>query len=174
MNLVSIILLAALAVLIISTWAKGFQRRPRIFSLENVAEGVALEGQKSFLATAAHAARFLLVKKGADGYHIAVAGTGDDVIGISEDTPGAAEDQTSVALFGAAKGTRRVATTGAFNFNTLLVPDATATGLARALPATSGTYRVIGRSLNLGATEATDVVEFVPFDYVFVTVEEAS
>jgi hypothetical protein len=174
MNLVSIILLTALAVLIVSTWAKNFQLRPRVFALENIAEGVALEGQKSFLATAAHAARFLLVKKGADAYHIAVAGAGDDVIGISEDTPGAADDGTVVALFGAARGTRRVATKGVFNFDTLLVPDDTATGLARALPATAGTYRVIGRSLNLGATEAADVVEFVPFDYVFVTVEESS
>ena len=145
---------------------KLFERPFAVVS--NVSEGTHGEGKITRLAYATHAYRFLLVYP-YSSTQVAVAAHNSGIYGVCPDTPTAADD-TAVQLLGATVGTLKVRVTGAVPYNTLLIGDATATGLARALPTASGTYRVIGRSVNITTAQTGDVVEFVPFGYVFVTV----
>jgi hypothetical protein len=108
---------------------------------------------------------FLLAKKGSDNQHADIAAHTDIPIGVFRDITaavGGGDDLTlpvSVALFGAARETRKVALNSTVAEGDFLVADDG--GYAKTLPTSGGgTAYVFGRSLMGGA--AGDVIEFDP------------
>ena len=124
----------------------------------NIAEG-SVAGKKTYAADAALAIRFVAVKLGSDANHVAVAGTADIAIGICTDNAEAAEDLVNVALLGSASETLKVTASAAIAAGDFVVTAAN--GKVRTLPATTGTYYIIGRALQAAAADL-DVIEIDP------------
>jgi hypothetical protein len=114
-------------------------------------------------ATGAHSYTHLLVKQGADAFHIDVCGANDYPQGTTSDQPEAAEDIIMVNPLGAGTpGTRKVRVATAIAANIDLYTAAS--GFASALSATAGTYYKIGRSIALAVQVGTGdyLIEFTP------------
>ena len=144
----------------IGCFASMIASRPRghqLTALGNVGEGFQAP-VRTYLSDAAIAARYLLVKNGTDANHIALTGVSDIPLGIAVDEATAAEEGVAVALFGLHERGAIGVASGAIAAGDLLV--AGATGFVRTLPATTGSYNIIGRALKAAAT--TEQVEFVP------------
>ncbi len=108
---------------------------------------------------------FLLAKKGSDNQHADIAAHSDIPIGVFRDVTaavGGGDDLTlpvSVALFGAARETRKVSINSTVAEGDFLVPDDG--GNAKTLPTSGGgASYIFGRALMAGA--AGDVIEFDP------------
>lgn len=186
MNIVLILLLAALALVLCTRWAKGFlvpERSPRLmaflafafhaplgflngvggrgqtYALANLNEGEHEAGLITRRADAAISTRFLLVKVGTDANHVAIAGTADIPLGIAQDEAAAAEDRIAVQLLGSAGSTKRVVASAAIAVDAMLV--AAANGKVRTLPVAAGTYYIVGRALEAAGADG-DVIEMDP------------
>lgn len=148
-----ILAVALLANVIASSWPRG---RP-LTALGNVGEGFQ-PGTRTFQADAVFAERYLLVKTGSTGAHIALSGTADIPKGFITDVPDVIGDEVAVAMLGLrAEGGIGVAS-GAIANDALLVPGAN--GTVRTLPGAAGTYYIIGRATK--AADDTDRVEYTP------------
>jgi hypothetical protein len=157
LNVVAGIALLIVAALALSAWAASRPRGHQLQGLVNVAEGFQ-PAIKTYLADAAIATRYLLVKKGSNAAHVAVAGVGDIPIGFATDTPEAAEDGVAVAKFGLLREGALGIASGAIAADDFLVPGAA--GTVRKLPVTAGTYYIIGRA-TADAADTTQV-EYTP------------
>jgi hypothetical protein len=148
-------LMAVLALLATCVWLA--KRNPLTF-LANVAEGTHAHGITK-LADAAITTRHLLVKIGTDIGHVALAGVSDIPLGVATDEPAAAEDPVNVALLGAGDSTLLGVASAAITAGDLLAPAAS--GKLRTLPATTGTYYIVGRAITAAGADG-DTIEFVP------------
>jgi len=172
-HLLTSIVLAALCVMLLITWAKGFgKNRPQIFRLANIAEGEHLTGKISYTADAAFnlsgtPTRFLLAKQGTDDFHMGICGAADEPLGVCTDAP-AAGDLGSVDLLGAAPGTHKVSVTGTVNGGSDLYTAAG--GQAQTEPTLAGTYWLIGTA---NRTVTNEVVEFTAIKPIKVVVVAA-
>lgn len=148
--LVAAILLATLVIL----FAERLRRPQNLVALANIAGGTWL-GKKSYYSDAAISSRNLLGKVGTDDRHVAICGVSDIPTGVITDEASAAEELVNVDLFGCHSETALGVASGAIEEGDLLVPGAS--GAVRKLPATSGTYYIIGRALKDAADGDLDV-----------------
>lgn len=132
-------------------------RGKNLTAFGNVAEGHQPRRQ-TFLADAAIAFRYALVKIGSDARHVAACGVGDIPLGIAHDSVEAAEEGVTVAKFGLHDEGAIGVASGAITAGEFLVPGAA--GTVRKLPAAAGTYYIIGRATKDAADTAD--VEFTP------------
>lgn len=128
----------------------------------NLASGVHNNGKTTKLADAALATRYLLVKKGTDSNHIAVAGAADTPSAVANDAAQAAEDEVNVQYLCCAGQTVRVQTdgSGALVADDILVPAAA--GQVKKISAAGGNYYVVGRVVTAPQTVAGDEFEMAP------------
>lgn len=123
----------------------------------NIAEGVHGDGHITKLTDAAIATRYFLVEKGTDSSHVSVSNSAADIpLGVCTDEAAAAEAYVDVALVGVATGTLRCVAGGNITMGDLIVSNGD--GKVKTLPATTGTYYIIGRAL--ADAVADDVIEF--------------
>lgn len=154
--LTSLFVLAVILGLV--AWITARPRGSQLTALANVAEGRWCGG-KTYLADAALATRYLLAKIGSDSGHIAAAGTADIPLGIVTDEAAAAEDPVNVAVFGTTEGSQLVVASAAIAAGDMIV--SAASGKVRTLPATTGTYYIIGRAVTAAAADG-DLVQITP------------
>ena len=141
-------------------WSLRRRRQRAGFLAANVAEGT--REFDSLVPDTAVPARYLLVKRGSDAAHFAIAGAGDRPIGVCEDqtsTAGVALPglPLRVSRLGVSTRSKNVAINSAVAQDDLLVPAAN--GCAQTLPTAAGTYWVIGSAEQAGA--GSGVVEFI-------------
>ncbi len=141
-------------------WALRRCRHRAGFLAANVAEGT--REFDSLVPDAAMPARHLLVKRGSDAAHFAIAGAGDRPIGVCEDqtsTAGVALPglPLRISRLGVSTRSKTVAVSSAVAQDDLLVPAAN--GYAQTLPAAAGTYWVVGSAEQ--AVAAGGTVEFI-------------
>lgn len=121
-------------------------------------------GLKTYKADAAIAA-FLLVKQGSDVDHIAVSAAETDVIiGVTDDSAAAAEDDICVKLFGAAPGTFKVTANAVIALNAKVA----SAGNGKVHTADTGDF-CIGRALQAAGADG-DIIAIQP---VLSTLAEA-
>lgn len=152
----------AALVLALGAICSSIQRRvtgPR-YEFANIAEGTSETGNRTYLADASHSTRHLVVKIGSDANHVALAGTGDIAIGVTDDQPEAAEDHVNVQLLGAKRGTVLMTASAPISAGDMVVTAAsgkirTLTGLG------TGTYYIIGRALEAAGADG-DVIQVSP------------
>lgn len=156
--------LALLAALAMSAIAASFQRllRPRSIALANIAEGVHGSGILNFRTDAAHSTRYLLVKRGTDDAHVAIAAAVDTPLYICQDEATAAEDPVACLAIAAASSTVKVVTdgTGALAAGDVLVPAAG--GKVKKIAAGAGNYYVVGIATAAVAATDGDELEMIP------------
>lgn len=135
--------------------------RVRLFANASQNEGTHEGALITKLSAGAVTQRYLIVEIGADIDHIAPCNAAADIpLGISQDESTAAEQEVAVAaLCGGNLGTLLVTSSAAITAGDMLVTDTA--GKARTLPATTGTYYIIGRALQ-AATAADQIIEFAP------------
>ncbi len=142
------------------------RRRRAGFLAANIAEGT--REFDSLVPDVAVPARCLLVKRGSDPQHFAIAGAGDRPIGVCEDqtsTAGVALPGLAlrVSRLGISTRGKRVAVNSAVAQDDLLVPAAN--GYAQTLPTATGTYWVIGNAEQAGAASGVastpTIIEFI-------------
>jgi hypothetical protein len=127
----------------------------------NIGEGRHADGHITYIADAAHAERYSLVKRGVGGASsTAICGAADVPIGVSNDEPGAG-DPHRVALFSAA-GTRLMVASAAITQDALLEPAAN--GRVATAGTGTGTHYIVGRALT-AASAAGQFVEVDAFYY---------
>ena len=132
-----------------------------VMALENAAEdGTHLNGILTKKSDAAIATRYLLVKFGSDGDHVAVAGAADIPIGVCLDEAGGAEEPMAVQTIPCAS-TIRVITDGggALVVGDLLIPAAG--GKVKKVAAAVGLQFIVGQVLTAPAT-----VDGTPFEAI--------
>ncbi|MBL9187918.1 MAG: hypothetical protein JNK23_10595 [Opitutaceae bacterium] len=157
MNTFLIALFAFVAILALTSWVASRPRGRQLHGLVNVAEGFQ-PAIRTLLTDAAIATRYLLVKRGSDAAHVALAGTADVPIGFVTDEASAAEEGIAVAHFGLLREGALGVASGAIAADEFLVPGAN--GTVRKLPVAAGTYHIIGRATKAAADTA--VVEYTP------------
>lgn len=144
--------------------ARTRRRRGLTFAANDLGEGFAEDGRKTYYPDMAFPNRYLLVKSGSDGRHVTLAGIGDNPVGVCTDSTDLeiadSGKPLSVNLFGAVRGTQRGVAAGSIPAWSLLVPAAN--GRIQALPSAAGTYYVCGRYTGTGAATG-GYVEFIPF-----------
>lgn len=127
----------------------------------NIAASIYPCGKKTYLLDAAVSSKFLVGKAGTDEDHIAVCGASDVPKGIITDE-GAIGDPVNVELFGAGEDTGIGIASGTIAADDRLVPAAS--GGVKTLPATSGTYWIIGRAIKAAAdTKPVEYVKCFPY-----------
>lgn len=126
--------------------------------LANIAEGRHSTGNVTRLTDAALTTRYLVVKKGTDDSHVAVANAQADVpIGVVTDEATAAEANVNVFLCGPGEGTVFMVAAGTIAVGDWLFVGAAGGGKVSPVLAVAGTYFPIGRALTAGA--ANDLIE---------------
>lgn len=113
-------------------------------------------------ADAAHSYTHLLIKAGTDAWHGAVCGAANHPIGLTTDSPDAAEDIFQVGPLAVSETTRKVRVATAIAAEIDLYTAAS--GFAQALPAVAGTYYKVGRTVALAVQEGSGnyLAEFIP------------
>jgi hypothetical protein len=154
--LIALSVIVAIALFV--SWIASRPRGHQLHGLVNVAEGFQ-PAVKTYLTDAAIATRFLLGKVGSDASHVAVCGATDIPLGVIHDEAAAAELGVSVAKFGLHNEGEIAVASAAIAADALLVPAAN--GKVVTLPATAGTYYIIGRATAAAAADG-DQVEFTP------------
>ncbi len=166
MHLTPLFITAAALAPLCFPWARRRRRHCTGFLAANIAEGT--REFDSLVPDTAVPARYLLVKRGSDAQHFAIAGAGDHPIGVCEDQssttgvplPGLA---LRVNRLGVSTRTKKVAVNSAVAQDDLLVPAAN--GYAQTLPTAPGTYWVIGSAEQAGAASGVSgtptLIEFI-------------
>lgn len=157
MHIITALLALFVAIFALSSVIASRPRGAQLTALANIGEGFQPK-QLTFLTDAALTTRYLLGKIGSDSGHIATTGVSDIPLGIIADEAAAAELGVSVHLLGIQDQGLLGVASGSIAAGDLLVPGAT--GTLRTLPATTGTYYIVGRALKAAAT--TENVEFIP------------
>ena len=136
---------------LLSLWVR---RAKGQVALANIAEGTHQNGILNFRADAALASRYLLLKRGSDDAHVAVAGASDKPLYVALDEAAAAEDPVACQAIACACGTIKLVTNGAgaLAAGDDLVPAAG--GKVAKIPAGAGNYYVVG--IATAAVAATD------------------
>ncbi len=159
MHTLLLITSAIVAIFLFTSWVASQPRGTQLHGLVNVGEGFQ-PNRKTFLADAAIATRYLLVKAGTDAQHVALCGAADLPLGNATDEPGAAEEGVSVNLFGIQEEGTKLIASGAIAANVHIYTDAN--GKVQASPTVAGTYYRVGLSLSAAAADG-DAIEVVPF-----------
>jgi hypothetical protein len=151
----------AIALSILSGAANWVCGAPPEIALANAEEGTHGDGKLSKKTDAAHATRHLLVKKGTDDDHIAIAGAGDTltIYGVCTDEAAAAEELVSVTCLSGSQGTIKLVTNGA---GALVVGDyvvPAANGKVAKAGVAVGNQFIVGQVLQAPAT-----VDGTPFE----------
>jgi hypothetical protein len=149
--------LAILAAALSSAWHR--LTSPDAIALANIADGTHGNGVITRKADAAISTRYLIGKIGTDAAHVDLCGASDIPLGVIEDEASAAEELVPVKLFGSGQGTSLVVASAAISAGAFVVP-ATG-GKVRTLPATTGTYYIIGRALQAAGADG-DQLEIDP------------
>ena len=128
----------------------------------NVGESQYPGGKRTVYLDEAVTTKNLLMKAGTDADHVAICGASDIPKGFCPDE-GAAGDEVELRYLGAAhQETGLGVASGAVAADDRLVP-ATG-GKVKTLPATSGTYWIVGKSIKGAADgEPVEMVEFTPY-----------
>lgn len=129
-------------------------RGPR-YEFCNIAEGTHPTGCITKLADVALTRRHLLVKIGTDADHIAINTASDIALGVVDDKAEAAEDAVNVQLLGQKEGTILMVAGAAIAAGAMVV--GTAAGKVITLPASTGTYYILGRALAAAAADGDEV-----------------
>ena len=163
MNTLICFLLAAGAILFVLCIKSIYGWRPKRAAHDqnaefaNIAEGVYENGVKTYLADAAIATRYFLVKQGSDARHIAVsAAVADKILGVAIDEPGAAEDEVAIAVLGAYRGTIKMVADAAIAAGDYLSSN----GNGKVVTAVATRY-CVGKALT-AASGAGDEIEVAP------------
>lgn len=121
------------------------------------------KGRGTALSASTLTRRYLLVKQGADPEHIDICGVNDTPFAVCPDMTPTTDTDTSYPLpyniLGLDEDTERMVVNSATNMGDLLVPAGN--GLVQTLPATAGTYWVVGRGKTATAAQY-DLVEVAP------------
>ncbi len=150
-------------------WAQGFKnRRHGLVTANNIAEGTHTNAITK-LTDAAIGTRFLLVKFGSDGGHIAVADAADKPLGICSDEAEAKDEAVAVQFLVATNETRKCVASEAIALTDDLY--VAAGGKVSNLPTVPGTYWKVGRPLQTAAADG-DVLEFESHAPVTVVVPD--
>jgi hypothetical protein len=154
--LLAFILLTALA-----AFHAGRLKGVPLVGLANIAEGIHAGGQFTKLTDAAHALRFLLVKPGTDGDHIAIAGAADFPYAVCTDEAAAAEAEVNVQALACSPNTVKVVNdaTGAIAVGDNIVPAAN--GKVKKMAAGAGNYFWVGVAMQTAAADG-DIFEIIP------------
>jgi hypothetical protein len=161
--LVLLLIVAAAAALYIHR--RGTVSRGQSIDLANNAliVNITPKGRASAVADAAFTSRHLIAKRGAQTYSIAIAGAGDIPYGVVPDMTPTTDTDLSyplpVNILGLNEDTERMIASGAIAIDSLLTSDAG--GQVRAVPATAGTYWVLGKA-KTAAVAQNDQVEAIP------------
>lgn len=138
--------------------------RGRLTFAANIGEGFHDDGRLTLFPDAAITSRYLLVKFGSDGSHIAIAGAADIPLGICTDSTdvqtGDITKPLTVNVLGAVRGTQRGVAAGVIVPGAFISPAAN--GQVQTLPATTGTYYIIGRYVGTVNAAANTYAEFTP------------
>lgn len=146
----------------LACWCSKFTPASRRIALANIGEGERLTGNLPRLSDGAIATRHLLVKRGTDDKHIALAGAADTPYGICTDEASAAEEPVNVRLLACASQTVKLVSdgSGALAFGDILVPAAS--GKVKKIAAGAGNYYVVGMCLATVAATDGEVFEAAP------------
>ena len=121
------------------------------------------KGRATAVADAAFTSRYLIAKRGAEYYSIAIAGQGDIPYAVVPDmTPTTDTDPSyplPVNILGLNEDTERMICSGAINIDQLLTTDAA--GQVRAVPGSAGTYWVLGKAKTATVAQG-DQIEVIP------------
>ena len=128
----------------------------------NVAEGQYEGGKRTVYFDEAVTTKNLLMKAGTDSDHVAICGASDTPKGFCPDE-GAAGDEAELRLLGGAPcETGLGVASGSISADDRLVPAAS--GKVKTLPATSGTYWIVGKAIKSAADgEIVELVECFPY-----------
>lgn len=137
-----------------ANWITGQTPFEGTYALANAEEGTHGDGKLTKKTDAAHALRHLLVKRGTDDDHIAIAGAGDVLAtyGVCTDEASAAEELVSVTCLSGSQGTIKLVTNGA---GALVIGDyvvPAAGGKVAKAAAAVGNQFVVGQVLQAPAT----------------------
>ena len=152
-------IIALIALFAIIGIAFALANRRRLTPLANIGEGV-WRGRKTFLSVGNIPQRYLLGKLGADDTHITLCGDADIPVGVITDEASADGSPINVNLFGSIDETQLMVASAAIALGDFVVPDAG--GMVKPMPATTGSYNVVGRALR-----ATPAGELAHIDPVF-------
>jgi hypothetical protein len=121
------------------------------------------KGRATAVADAAFTSRYLIAKRGAQYYSIAIAGQGDTPYGVVPDMTPTTDTDLSyplpVNILGLNEDTERMIGSGAIAIDQLITTDAA--GQVRALPSAAGTYWVLGKAKTAAVAQG-DQVEVIP------------
>ena len=121
------------------------------------------KGRATAIADAAFTSRYLIAKRGANTYSIAIAGQGDIPYAVVPDMTPTSDTDLSyplpVDILGLNEDTERMIASSAIAIDALLTTDAA--GQVRTVPAAAGTYWVIGKA-KTAAVAQNDQVEVIP------------
>jgi hypothetical protein len=131
-------------------------------ALANIAEGTHSHGVFTFRTDASLAERYLLMKRGSDDAHVAVAGAGEVPPFVCLDEASAAEDPVACQALACANGTIKLVTNGAgaLAAGDLVVPAAS--GRVAKIAAGAGNYYVVGMVVAAVGATAGEVFEAIP------------
>lgn len=137
-------------------------RRQDRVSLANIAEGTHGAGIFTFRTDAAHSLRYLLLKRGTDDAHVAIAGASDTPLYVGLDEAGAAEEPIACQALACSNGTIKLVSdgTGALAAGDVIVPAAS--GKAKKIAAGAGNYYVVGIAVATVAATDGEIFEAIP------------
>jgi hypothetical protein len=141
----------------------SIRRRSIDLANNSILVNITPKGRATAVADAAFTSRYLIAKRGAYYYSIAIAGQGDTPYGVVPDMTPTTDTDLSyplpVHILGLNEDTERMIASGAINIDALLTTDAA--GQIRAVPSAAGTYWVLGKA-KTAAVAQNDQVEVIP------------
>lgn len=157
-------IIIGLALLLILAAVAAFHHRKAAELANNaILVSTTPKGRATAVADAAFTSRYLVAKRGAYTYSIAVAGQGDIPYAVVPDMTPTTDTDLSyplpVNLLGLNEDTERMIASGAIAVDALLTTDAA--GQVRTVPAAAGTYWVLGKAKTAAAAQ-NDQVEVIP------------
>jgi hypothetical protein len=124
-------------------------------------------GHATAVADAPFTSRYLIAKRGANPYSIAMAGQGDVPYAVVPDMTPTTDTDLSYPLpahiLGLNGETERMIASGAINIDQLVTTDAS--GQVRAVPTASGTYWVLGKAKTAALAQGDQVEVIACFPY---------
>ena len=159
-----IILAIALPLLGAAGWSACHKKEVRAFLANNsILVNITPHGRATAVADTAFTSRYLIAKRGAYDYSIAIAGPGDTPYGVVPDMTPATDTDLSyplpVNILGLNEDTERMIASSAIAIDNLITTDAS--GQVRPVPSAAGTYWVLGKA-KTAAVAQNDQVEVIP------------
>ena len=161
----SIIAGFVLLLILAAAWSGLPKSRVLAFLANNaIIVNITPKGRTTAVADAPFTSRYLIAKRGAEYYSIAIAGQGDIPYAVVPDmTPTTDTDLSNplpVNILGLNEDTERMIASGAINIDDLITTDAG--GQVRSItPLAPGTYWVIGKAKTAAVAQG-DQVEVIP------------